>query len=838
MRTAICRLRHGLSLANLHSPSIQFDRVCFSTYRVLEIRKRRGGYASKRRPWLLDIVVDRLTRDIIKSQPPRLQTPGGAPGDAQKATAIKDNEPDDAERLFSTPGVELEQKTTLRDEDFITSSVAQIINPTVDIFNDETLRKQPQLWVAVFNHRLRHKGKEAVIPLWKKFMSYPIHQVPNIFRLAHVWQEIVRVAVQDIDLRETALEYIRNVFDKTSRRPPRGGKLYCQFVGLALNQDETTALRYHAWLKFLNPNQYQLGDLVIQAVADQRHHVLQRICAEHPSFKNMYGYIVPQLCSTGNFQAALSWHHFLASLSQFPTHSEHIQLLREKLSNKRQWYDAVRVKDDLRRGLADVEKAQTQAQEIESESRRTLSDATCARLLATRFFGIGPIVEGLAMLGVDALGPLAMRELLRRTIEGKTCNVETARQYFDKLKSAKISLPDSRFRQLVERLVYQGHGQLLHDLITSDLHSDAFEDNELQERLLAEYMRIHDQHAMNRTLEVLLFDVPKEDRSMELTNIYLRVALIRGDMFNFFRLLNYMLGTGVPVSRQTRKWIVRTFIMPRDSTYVSYSRLRIILRMWRNIALRGNIIFPDEWASLIELSSRINTLNMVHEFEGLIKWIVNFYFDGGYRKVLFAGRQRTDVAEYYNTISPGFWAVLLSNRVVSDVIRFYFRVAVVSPDFPAALSSTSDGDRIDELVSHPTLRGLRFLATFKDHGVPLSSSGVAIACIRSLVTVYSDSRLSEARDIKRRTRVRDLASIEEYVVAMEKIWGPSLWIRDETGMSIEKIVETIMLNAERVAIIRRQEYLDERRKAFLERKAKAIKGEELMTEEEFNAGYA
>ena len=103
------------------------------------------------------------------------------------------------------------------------------------------------------------------------------------------------------------------------------------------------------------------------------------------------------------------------------------------------------------------------------------------------------------------------------------------RSYLNVLHDSQVQIGDTTFNRLVQKLIHGNQGQLLHDIVTCDMHRNVFEDGDLQSSLLNQYKSADNQAGIERTMAILLTDTPKADEPRRRLNILLKSSLARKD---------------------------------------------------------------------------------------------------------------------------------------------------------------------------------------------------------------------------------------------------------------------------------------------------------------------
>jgi hypothetical protein len=546
-------------------------------------------------------------------------------------------------------------------------------------------------WIDEFLTKQRRLGKDGVRLMWKEFSNLPIKDVPNLYTLGVMWTEIIR-----LDQIEELIRYMKKVYDETGEKPPVEDDIYCKIV----KKD----FKYHEDLKWIKPTTEQLMDLVVATGTSYQ-----------PFYDSSYKIypIVPRL----SIKDGLSWHKFLLSKGDIDMKS--MEEFRLKLLKAGKWVAAANIKNDMDKPDPIKELVQNLEKRIGIGSGK-LDDHTCARIFATTFFSIDTIIDGMKILNIE-VGPWAVRELLKRLIQGNYCDSGLALKYLERMK-----LQDSKFIKLVHYVAKENKDLLLYDIVTSDMHNDAFEDRNLQESLANEYMRIGDNRQLDRTMTILTFDLPEEERKAQIENIYLQAAIRKGNPYDQ---LATMQAERIPLNQHSKELMITEMVFLPRKPWLSASNLQKVIRIFRKIDME-----PEEWTFIIELVPYIMN-DLRKDLEELLLDLDSRYDIRG----------------------------ILNQRLLGDIVRWYCHLPQ---------------DELTDLTKHSSLGGLRILAQLN-----LRVWDIRMACTWTLASAFGKAPLFEKLEMNKRKTMRQIASFEDYIRAMNRILpmfdGPAELVAEE-----------------------------------------------------------
>ncbi|GAM82712.1 hypothetical protein ANO11243_006960 [Dothideomycetidae sp. 11243] len=200
--------------------------------------------------------------------------------------------------------------------------------------------------------------------------------------------------------------------------------------------------------------------------------------------------------SSASNRTMYKWNHFLLSHGDLPSLALRSHPLVSVMLSRSKHISGVEKSmietEDPAEQLAAVqeffpltrERLNTVVGEVHGIKQKSVTDAFCARVFATGGLSTGLLVAGLAMLGLDTVGPLAMRELAARS-QTTSVFLETLQS----IRARKISITPSVFSKALEKFAQEDKQELFDSVVHSDRHPDTYEDRELLERLVDEYLR-------------------------------------------------------------------------------------------------------------------------------------------------------------------------------------------------------------------------------------------------------------------------------------------------------------------------------------------------------------
>jgi hypothetical protein len=426
---------------------------------------------------------------------------------------------------------------------------------------DDPLRKHDfELWKGLLQYRKRRHGHQGVLEIWNGIVERSDDiQLPVEGELAdYIWKTFVEAGLADEHLLYDITKYAERLW---TNNETRWRKLYQTVVGglFAKGLPEEAVVWHH---KLQEIHLREANDIVLvmtQAVSSipqkppdwslysretitlgngRGVRAFGEICMATEGHQ-IYETIIPFLLQKGLALDATYMHDFLVKRGDVPRDSNTVQQVLD-FANTESHTFSQKVRQRIRKiksstldtsvfdSLGASEQAEASGnrqqgtdpdrpngQEEDWIKEKTFRDEFGARLFATKALTVDMITNGLQMFGVQAIGPLSLREIALRA-DGPKDILEKMQA----LRKANITIRDCAFTRLVERLALEHKDIVLEDLLHSDQHPDVLEDVAVQETLLCSYLMARDWRLYNLT-KAILNEVAKDD----MDNIQFRVSL-------------------------------------------------------------------------------------------------------------------------------------------------------------------------------------------------------------------------------------------------------------------------------------------------------------------------
>ncbi|KAL9118776.1 MAG: hypothetical protein Q9187_004676 [Circinaria calcarea] len=664
----------------------------------------------------------------------------------------------------------------------------------VDIYR---YQQDPDVWTELLRFRRRNYGIESIIPLWNGLKS----------RKGPLSQQVLDSGLLELgylrhDILDEVCDYASRLHHVTGQRLSR---LYRSIIGHFLRTDTSQVYRWHIRLVGdFAPSEHQFEELFRYArTTEQNLGILQKLYQDLP-FRQLYKVIIPTLCQDRLYSMALKWHNLLIQNGDVPPNSSYAAPLLHHYALRGHERRVLKMTKELvDAGVSFASSTDCSLRDNTFISRelmdrihgrfygiapKTLSDEFCARLFATSLFSVDTVIKGLQMLGMNTIGPLALREIASRSCSAAMCNTETVAKNISTLKQAGISTGTSLLSRLIQKLATEHRVYGLYDVVNCDLHPEAFEDWKLQESLLASYRKAGDQRQIDRTLTVLLLDTSAKHYTAAYWNILLRACLTERDQKEISRILETMQEQNVLISSRSCSF-ARTRLLssrqvgrgPSDT-----DNIPLVINIWKASLSGGGSIPAKTW---IEILRRLGMRGELAEVEKLALWLARWYSDTAFKasqvRCSFGTEQPKkggmgvsfEELETHDSLHP--LRVIFIHTFTRAVIAWGFQHSPSSGEY--LHMAPRRWDQSIKPYDAKWMWGLRLLLKLRRYGVMVSRVNVAKACMNQLITVFG-SGLSK-RLINRRYQRHKAGSIEEYVAGMERLWGKRLFMSQVRGLS-------------------------------------------------------
>ncbi|MCJ1355347.1 MAG: hypothetical protein MMC33_005338 [Icmadophila ericetorum] len=658
------------------------------------------------------------------------------------------------------------------------------------LVDDPSYQTDIELWLDLFYFRRSHGIVETLI-LWDALKNRRI--LERSTNTAEIWAELLQLGLARPEILYEIFVLARTVYEK---RGEKYSGWYRQVVGHFMKTDPVKGYYWHKRIKAIFPPSrtdiLELMPLFLEGLGNNQTELyIERIYLDLP-FRDLYAEIILFLCRADRHSMALQWHHFLMRNGDFPPDCKCTRPLAWYLMATGREEDAqrfVKELDDHKGSFAVKVPAKLEEQrpisreimdrihgEFYGIAPKTLSDEFCARLFATSFFSVDTIIKGLYMLGIDKIGPLALREIALRAIDGGVCNTEVIKKNIEGLEEARISIGKSVFSRLIMKLALERNSEMLADVVTCDMHYEAFEDRQLQESLLASYLQDNKQRHINYTLAILSINTPEVLRDTTEYNLLFRAYCMRGDWTKASQTTKRMAERSITLTGTSCRYLLDVGLPERGigKRLSADDSLYRVTRMCQEALVSGSYVPAFVWS---ELLVRLGIAGQLEKFENLALWLATRHLNAkdvvketsqNGRALLSSEGSSTGSMRITSLQLCRDFKEIFCDEMVRGVIAWGFQHSVTKE--PMYIHLTDDAPNLESSIELPALRGLRLLLKLRnEYGVKIKDSTVAKACVIRLTVVLGIGRSN--RRINRQAQQRHAPSdYDDYFFAIESLW--------------------------------------------------------------------
>lgn len=491
-------------------------------------------------------------------------------------------------------------------------------------------------------HRLqeaeRRKGRDGILKEWvlrtRVGFDLPTDDTPDAELLWGTFVKDPRVVVE-------LLAYAAHVRKTTGHVYPRLYEL-CMAYYLPKQNHHRQALAYHQFMR----RELQLERLPLQHLArilkrrlkPAMYDTLLEIYTDS-SETNLYDEVVPAL---RRFPAwALAWHAACILKGDLPSPEiAATPMVRSFIA-----HNVASSNPEVRKNAAvagslgiDDEMDQALLRRLRGQDTAPVrfEDSFCARMFATRAVPPDSVIRGLALVGVNEIGPLAIRAMASRTDP-----ISELPRRFEELKASGIALQGCVFSLALETFAEKKQHPLVQSMLESDQHPEVYDDADLQTKLLDYYLEQHDWVQAHRTLAILsLFHQKPAPRAW---NLLLQSHIERCAPTGIVQTLQSMAQCNIAVAPTSIVKLKTDVLLPRQRghrpvkrtrrTAVTSDRprtfddLRFVARVYLFILERDLAYIPPlTWREILR---RFGMAYRLRELRRLIQWLCCWYTPRG-----------------------------------------------------------------------------------------------------------------------------------------------------------------------------------------------------------------
>lgn len=393
---------------------------------------------------------------------------------------------------------------------------------------DEEIRvrllDQPQhefdfaLWDLALRYQTLVRGDAGIETIWEPLSRWSkLDRVPAAWiSQDQLWSAFIALAARNQSFLQRLLLYTEELWKARALRRPW---FYADLLGSVLQTDPAAAsavahrldsLRHGTPEELLMLSRHAISSSHPEALARFR-----RLCDGYPQHE-IYREVISALCEADRVSDAVAMHSYLLHRHDGPNTFDEVEPLVRKLYRRNVELNALAKKlegegihfgNATRKLSTGLRKSSTgvTGEDLRQVLPRTLgvhkilmSDGLAARVFATKSFSFQLAIQLVKYLGLETLGPMALREV------GLQAESAAAfRERVHALSDAGIDTGGSRYARVIRKLLQAEQDTVLVDTLHHDLHSDTYGNLQLQNELLDRYLDAEDWSQVNRTLAIL-----------------------------------------------------------------------------------------------------------------------------------------------------------------------------------------------------------------------------------------------------------------------------------------------------------------------------------------------
>lgn len=426
---------------------------------------------------------------------------------------------------------------------------------------------------------------------------------------------------------------------------------------------------------------------------------------------------------------------------------------------------------------------------------KVISDKFCARMFATQAFSLETSIRGLALLGTETLGPIALRELAVRA-----GTPEILKERLMDLKDAGIAISPSKYAHVVHTVVSNSQTHLFQTLLASDQHPESYDDQHTQETLLANFLEAENwplahialislssknigetSRAWNRLLQHYI----RNQKRKEVVRIFDHMC--SEQLYITSRSLNFMVKYLLPA-----RSVSKNPMLSQTPRVAGFDADNFVANAHMYATLHDQALTPERW---VEILKRYGMTGRLTGLERLVHWLMQRHFSqeeqdesNGKRRVVYH-----DISTRDKILNP----VMLRAIIVWEFRYAGIRNALVPSMAP--LQTVSD---------FSWTRGITLLLQLKQMGLRVRTKDVRRAVTGILWMLFGPG--VSKRRINLHLVRRNRLTIMEYVEAANNAWDQTLFEipRNSDGIATEAQVLRAVFGTYRLASQEHGDWVD------------------------------
>ncbi|KAJ5136853.1 hypothetical protein N7448_005407 [Penicillium atrosanguineum] len=489
----------------------------------------------------------------------------------------------------------------------------------------------------------------------------------------------------------------------------------------------------------------------------------------------IYGRAVLTLLQHGFGEDAITMHKHLVRYEDHPNTLDELQPLMEyakKYGFREEFellrdYAKTRFKEEFaaaERGMKATERTALKGAEGSAAKGKPFKDDIGARLFATRALNFDMVIGTMKMLGVSAIGPRTVREMAIRAQ-----NSQDILDKLRKLRQSGISIGDTVFTRLVQKLAAQNRDILLSDLLSSDQHPDVLEDVELQESLLVSYYMARDSRQYNMSLAVLAELYPN---APDLLDIHFRKHIAAGQFDAASKVADELALLGRHLNEVSVDYMADKVLTarrmnsrpPPGKLLSTAGEVMFIFKILQRVVPAGGYVSAAFW---VELLKRLGMSNKFDELRECCLWLTREYSPTTHHQ---RGKpwDPSEPAAPWPVRDDRMLRLIFSPAMQHAIVHWGFMIRVTSKsESKLAYTDPTSGTKLI-----PWIRGFLLLRELEQAGLGLRRWAIRNAARARLAMLFSRWCPSQRR-MTRMLRRNNPYSLQRVSADILHAWGDS-----------------------------------------------------------------
>lgn len=647
-----------------------------------------------------------------------------------------------------------------------------------------------ELWSCLLEFASRRMGHDGVIMIWQS-----VSKRRNLYRVdgtlaQNFWATVLNTAMSDERLLRDVVRYAEWLYETYNVQWPR---LYSTVIGNLLREmkdDEYYAMmewkrkviRWHfAMAASSGPNEAEFVNLLKKFIL-RPDPVLQdmlQLLYTYSPHRRLYDTLVSYLYDEGYLQLAMKWRAVLVKFNDLPMSMAARPFLRcvggyylkTKLT-KDELNVAGLVLNETEGNGPDFVLPETAIEgrnlsylinrvhgETFGITEKPYNDKIGAKWFASSWVSVDFAINVIYTMGIQMIGPLSLQSIALR--EG---SAEGVLRRIDQLQQLNIALPKSNYVSAIRHYAAVSDDEALQELLRSDLHPDIFDDEEAQQKLLADCLRVGDWHTYRLVLTTRLavISTSRATVSDSVLEFYIRQRNGPMALKTMQEMSSHRLEPGPIASHMLSGFIIDSLsphaIKAHNNAREAHRHIDLQVSLCRQLAATRFPPAVEAWQTVLY---RLGREKRLADLERMSLFIVRLYNDHTTSDQRMWISHMADVPQILRSESPfpNFQKLprdlpirheqhplrqIFDMGLQTSIVRWGFRYTSFSRVAEGAAATTlralehRPNNAVDHLTSDAfhLARGIRLVAILRDQGIFVSPRSVKKQAELRLVDMY------------------------------------------------------------------------------------------------------